>query len=220
MANNIVAYIGWESFDIILYLSRILLKLGHRVLLIDNSQERTLADCMPCVPGIDTASNCITYRGIDFTTRHLNQELEFQYDDIFIHCGMSMPQCYGSNLTRLIVTTNLLPSITNEIVRIGCLMEYEDKLSLLIRDVIDTHLVEEGIRTRIGKHIPESSIFMLYRDDSDYMAGLLCQANQICRFYDISSPFKNYLFKEVQELSPQVTIKQIKKAYRLARKGE
>lgn len=220
MANNIVAYIGWESFDIILYLSRILLKLGHRVLLIDNSKERTLADCMPCVLGIDTASNCITYRGVDFTTSHLNQELEFQYDDIFIHCGMSMPQCNGSNFTRLIITTNLLPSITNEIVRIGCFKEYENKLSLLIRDVIDTHLSAEDIRTRIGKYISENLIFMLYRDDSDYLAGLLCQVSQICRFHDISRPLKSYLLKEVQELSPQATIKQIKKAYRLARKGE
>ena len=71
MASNIVAYIGIDNFDNIIYLSRILTNLEKKVLIIDQTEALTLKYSIPQPIGVDSNLNIITYRHMDFTTMTL-----------------------------------------------------------------------------------------------------------------------------------------------------
>ncbi len=220
MANNIIAYIGCDSFYIILYLSRILHKLNHRVLLIDYSKEKALSYCFPKMEGLDLISGTISYRGVDFTTGFLEEELKNEYDDILINCGMNSPNLNPSFLSKLIVTTDLLPSNITNIANLSFLKEYQGDVALLMKDAVESKITSQYIITTLNKDISENSISILYQDEKDNERSILCQVNQIFNFYHISVYLKNYLLKETQLLSPQTTRRQLRKAYLCARKGE
>ena len=67
MGNNTVAYVGLDNFDIILYISRVLMKLGKKVLLVDHSETMAIKYCIPQPKGLNCQRDIITYQGIDFT---------------------------------------------------------------------------------------------------------------------------------------------------------
>lgn len=219
MANNVVAFIGIESFDIILYLSRILCQLGRNVLIADHTDQRALTHSIPQMQGIDPETNIITYRHVDFTAQRINSILANQYDDILIDCGCNGIGFDPELITCIIYVTDLYGF---HLVRISALDDYSHigiKQKLLVREVVATKYTAEDIVNRINKRINSNMISVLYRDDLDYQNGVLCQNNQYFSFLRISRTFRKYLLREVYSLYPQLSKKQIKSAYYKSQKG-
>lgn len=219
MAKNIVAYIGVNSFDIILYLSRILVALDHRVLLVDNSDTRELACSFPQIKGVDSDCNCITYQSVDFTTQAVTMELSDQYDDILIDFGFHQANMDISLLTRVIYVVDMFDSNIRRITAVDNFRGVADR-TLLIRDIIDSGISIDQIIVSVNVNIPRCNISLLPRDDGDYYNSFLCQLTKAPHFTYISRRMKEYLFREIKNLYSELSDRQLKFVYHKARRGE
>jgi hypothetical protein len=219
MANNIVAYVGVDSFDTILYLSRILHRLGRSVLVVDNSDTLALTHSVPRIRDIDTNETTISNRRVDFTNMPLGEELITKYDDILIDCGLKKPMSAVSLFTRVIYITDMFGY---NIHRVANMSQYYtcncDKL-LLIRNVVYTKVTPEQVTQRINQDISVDKVSVLYRDDDDYENTLNNHVNQVFTL-KLSKPYKNYLIDQVNSMCPIFTKREIRKAYKVARNGD
>ncbi len=219
MANNIVAYVGIESFDTILYLSRIMQKLGRRVLLVDNSDTLALTFSIPRISDINTFETTIYYRRVDFTNMPVTKELAKSYDDILIYCGMKKPITSTELFTRIVYVTDLFDY---NIRRIANRKEYDTcncEKVLLIRNAVYTKIFIEHISKQISSTIAVDKTKVLYRDDSDYINCLNSHMNQVFTL-NLSRHYRKYLVDQVEVMCNDFTRKEINKAYRRARNGD
>ncbi len=219
MANNVVAYVGLESFDTILYLSRILQRLGRRVLMVDNSDTLALTFSVPRISEINTYETTITYRRVDFTNLPVSEELAAEYDDVLIDCGMKAPVTSISLFTRIIYVTDLFEY---NIRRIANIEEYDrckcEKL-LLIRNAVYSKISVDSISQQISKEISIEKTKVLFRDEADYESCLNSHINQVFTL-NLSKLYKEYLIDLAISMCSYFTRKEIREAYRKARNGE
>jgi hypothetical protein len=220
MANNVLGFIGIENFEIILYLSRILSKLERKVLLIDYSNDRDLASCIPIPTGMAAEDDVITHFGIDFTRKGLDQDQELinEYDDILINFGFN---CVTAEkyCTRLIFTVN---QMLHNIIRLATLTADSagsaDR-SLMIKDVVDSKISPEYIMECMKIDISKDNICVLYFDEIDMKYKILSQHNALFQFRKITKGTKDYLLETVRKLCPDVPEKVLKEAYKMAERG-
>jgi hypothetical protein len=219
MANNIVAYVGIESFDTILYLSRIMQKLGRRVLVVDNSDTFALTLSVPRIAEINTYETTICYRRVDFTNIPVSNELAAEYDDVLIDCGMKVPVTSILLFTKIIYVTD---QFQYNIRRIANIDDYDcckcEKL-LLIRNAVYTKISADKISQQINKAVSLEKTRVLYLDESDYERCLNSHINQVFTL-NLSKLYKEYLIDQVKSMCSNFTRKEIKEAYRKAKNGD
>ncbi|MHB8129836.1 MAG: hypothetical protein ACYDEX_12635 [Mobilitalea sp.] len=220
MANNIVAYVGQDSFDIILYVSRILQKLGKRVLIVDNSETGALSESIPQVQGIDVSSGILTYRKVDFTAKVIDEKITDNYDEVLIDFGCYEPGIILSYITRVVYVTTMYDFVIKKVSGINFYDRLKASRSLLIREAMEINIATEDIVEKLDKGVLVKDVSVLYRDDRDYENSLICHCNQIFKFTQISIKLKSYLIGEIRILCPDLTEKHIKTAYTKAKKGE
>src|SRR5690554_1464643 len=80
LANNVVAFVGIESFDNIQYMARILSNLGKKVLVIDYSETEALTWSVPQIDFIDIKKDIINYRHVDYTNQNITDDMLKVYD--------------------------------------------------------------------------------------------------------------------------------------------
>jgi hypothetical protein len=222
MANNIIAYIGIDNFDNIIYLSRILMKLGKKVLIVDHSETRSLTFTIPQPEGVSCEQNIVTYQRVDFTAMTITKDMVAAYDDILIAFGFMEPMPDIEFCNRIVLVTNLYR------------FNYEKKLnfhyyynskedtmkSLLVKDVVVSKITADIIVERMNMQVSEDNISVLYLDERDYLNGLICHYNGAFRFHDISKQHKNYLIEEAGKLYPEIDCNLRKAACRQAGRGD
>jgi hypothetical protein len=218
MANNIIAYAGLESFDTILYLSRILQRLDHKVLVVDNSDSLALTRSVPQISELDTKLTTISYRRVDFTRMPVLPELAEEYDDVLIGCGMKEPDTSVNLFTRVVFVTDMFEY---NLLRLADISKYYNcncEKELLIRDAIFSKISPEQISERIGIETSEDKTAILYRDEKDYTNALNSHINQVFTL-NLSGIYKKYLIDKVIGLCKNVTRKEVIRAYKEARNG-
>ena len=221
MANNVVAYVGVDNFDIILYVSRILIKLGRKVLVVDHSETNSIKYSIPKPEGVDVTMDVITFRHVEVTLMEVSKELAEQFDDILIAYGFNWPENDIKLCNKIIYVTDMY---RYNLKRLNLLSYEEVMLSsvekrLLIRSVMDTMLDISYFTHEINKQIERDNISYLYQNEQDDSNALLCHTNQVVRFHKITKQLKMYLLKEIRLMYPDITKKQLKDAYRKARRG-
>lgn len=219
MASNVIAYIGNDSFDLILYQSRILQRLGRKVLITDYNETSALTYSIPKVGGLDTYTEINTYRNVDFTRKVINEIVIAEYDDVLIDCGYSEPVFNISILTKIIYVSDMFRFTLKKLKHI---MYYDDlsiKKELLIREASDIKMTAVQMVSIIRKNI--NKVQILYHDEGDYQNALLCHYNQVIRFTGASVKLKEYLVSELKEmLESNITYKQLKSALNNAKRGD
>lgn len=222
MANNVVAYAGVDNFDNIFYLSRILLKLDKKVLIVDHSESGSLIHSIPKPKGVNVDETIISYRQMDFTTMMIHRELVADYDDVFIYYGFNKPLKDLIICNRMVWVTDLYRYHYEDS---ECFPYYEDAISkpmryLLVKDAVELKITPEMIAERMEISYPAQNISVLYINEKDYYNSLICHYNGDYRFTDISKQRRKYLLKEIKSLYPQLKDKLHRDAYRRARKGD
>ena len=204
MANNVVAFIGIDNFDNIIYLSRILTKLGKRVLILDHSETMSIRHSIPQPKGLNCDKEIITYRQVDFATIDFKENMKKEYDDILIYCGFHALEKNIAHCNRLVYVTDLYRY--NYIRMPKPSMVYgNDKpfeLGLLIKEATPIKITPEIISENIGIPFSPENISVLYHDEKDYANSLICQYNGSYIFSKISKQRKSYLMEEVRKLHP------------------
>lgn len=217
MANNIVAYIGIDSFDIVLYQAYILSKLGKKVLVIDHTNTRAIACSIPIPQGLDISKDSITIRRVDFSTMMLDESIIGAYDDILIAYHTYMENT-SHMFTKVIYVTDLY---LHSMEHIRTTLDISGvKKSLVIRNVVGVKITQDMIIYHTGTKIAPEEITYIYMDENDISNAILCQFNQKVCFTRISKQMREYLLKETKAFYPDIEYKDIKEAYRKARKGD
>lgn len=216
MANNIIVYVGIENFDLVLYLSRILAKLGRKVLVMEYCDIGVFDCIIPKPAGIDSTKEPITYRHVDFAKSPITEDMKRYYDDILITFGFNNP----GNLacSRIVIVTDLY---LHNITRLKpCLLESncQDK-SFLIRNIVNVNINPKIMQEHFGSQVEKDNLSLINYDENDISNAILCQHNQSIRFLNISNEMKKYLIKEAMKLCPNMKKKKIMDAYTAARKG-
>lgn len=219
MANNIVAYVGIESFDTILYLSRIMQRLGRKVLIADNSDTLALTYSVPQISDLNTNENIITNRRVDFTRMSISEELAAQYDDVLVDCGMKEPATAIHLFTRIVYVTDLFEYNIQRIAGVGRYYDCGCDKVLLIRNAVDAKISSQQISQQISKEISPDRIQVLYRDELDYERTLNCHINQVFAL-KVSRGYREYLIGQVSTMCDTIPRKEIKEAFREAKNGD
>lgn len=221
MTSNIVAYVGIDNFDIILYLSRILIRLDKKVLLVDHSDTMSLKYSIPQPEGVNSDSDIIHYRNVDFTTAYINKEMQAAYDDILIAYGFNKFIVDISICNHLIYVTNPYRFNQERFSGIAYDMHIAGavKRTLLIRDISAAAVNPVRVADRIDKMLTKEGISVLYKDDKDDNNRLSYHNNRIYTFKSISNEMKAYLNQQVLMLHPELMVGKIKAAQRKAGKG-
>ncbi|MGB4661308.1 MAG: hypothetical protein WBI07_19200 [Mobilitalea sp.] len=220
MANNVVAYVGITNFDGIIYLSRILQKLGRKVLLADYSGTGALRNAIPQLIETDSGNSITTFRRVDFTTAEINQEVMDSYDDILIDAGSNQPCISLLSLTAIIYVTDMFEFNRKRIEEIKHFDDLLIKKSLLIKSVIDMKISVDNIILKIQGNNLWENVYVIYWDERDYANSLLCSYSKVPGFLKISAMQKAYLQREIMALLPEITRRQLNTAYNKARKGD
>jgi hypothetical protein len=218
MASNVIAYIGNDSFDLILYQSRILQRLGRKVLIADYNETSALTYSIPKVGGIDTFTEINTYRNVDFTRKVINEIVISEYDDVLIDCGYSEPLFNISILTKIIYVADMFRFTLKKLKHIAYYDDLNIKKELLIREASDIKMTAAQMVSILQKNI--NKVQILYHDEGDYQNALLCHYNQITRFTGASVRLKEYLLSELKEMVKNITYKQLKSALNKAKRGD
>ena len=80
-------FFGAECFDLIHYLSRILKAMHAKVLIVDQSDDRSLETSVPLPEGYNMAADItVEYRGVDYAGRYM-LKYDRDYDFILLYFG-------------------------------------------------------------------------------------------------------------------------------------
>lgn len=218
MANNVVAFVGIECFDNIQYMARILSNLGKKVLVIDYSETEALTWSVPQINFIDIKKDIINYRHVDYTNQKITDDMLKVYDDVIVAFGFNI-------IDEVIYSCNKINYVTdlyiNNIEKLNRINDYNtEKKYLLIRNVLGIKISPESVALQIEKNIPSENTTILPFSENDLSNGLINQYNQTICFTNISRPYKELLYKQIQILYPDITKDKLKVAYKKARKRE
>lgn len=215
MASNVIAYVGNNSFDIILYLSRILTKLGRRVLIADYNETMALTYSIPAIGGIDTYTDFNCYMNVDFTNRAVDEETIAGYDDVLLDCGLNRPAFNTNLVTKVVFVSDMFEFNLMRLSKITFYDRLKAKKELLVRQAADVNMSAEQLTAILNKDI--SRVQLLYYDEADYQNALLCSYNKIVSIKGISDGLRKYLLNELVQLVENVSEKKLKAA--IARQG-
>ncbi|HHU72963.1 MAG TPA: hypothetical protein GXZ21_13180 [Clostridiales bacterium] len=218
MANNVVAFVGIESFDNIQYMARILSILGKKVLVIDYSETEALTRSVPELDFIDIKKDIINYRNVDYTKLDMTEALLKVYDDIIVAFGFNIIDEEIMLCNKIIYVTDLY---INNIEKLNRISDYKaEKKYLLIRNIMGIKISPESVALKIDKNISPENTLILPFSENDQINGLINQYNQTIDLTNISRPFKELLYKQIHELYPNITKDKLRVAYKKARKRE
>ncbi len=217
---NIVAFAGCEGFDIILYLARLLHKLGRKVLIADHSDSSAITQITPKIMGIDIKEDIVSYKGIDFTSKELDQEAIQAYDDILISCCRNSPRIRGLYLNRVIYITDLYLFHIRQIAQLEFYDDLQVEASLIIREVVNSRINAQDILPLLGKDIVQNQVHFIERSEGDYEQSLLISHGQAFDLRGISRKLRDWLLQEASAMVPEIGERRLKLAFKACRKRE
>ncbi|HEX3028802.1 MAG TPA: hypothetical protein VHT34_05775, partial [Clostridia bacterium] len=214
-----VGFVGADSIDVILYLTRIFANLKYKTSIIDASDEQLLRYSVP-----EESSEELTYRSVDvYFDKNTSDKLECvdydKYDAVIINYGFNhklkedMKQC-----NSLIVLTDF------DRVHVLKLKETLDKLDVMpivkiYRNVLKTKISSKYIDTilNIKKFKIEKEYLIPFSSD-DQKVRLISQYDDIFAFSDISDKLFSFMI-ELVETHMSFDNKTFSKALKKAEKG-
>lgn len=235
MGNKMIAFLGADKYDILLYLSRILSRLNQKVLLVDYSENRALTYCIPTPQirqeilmvrensGIQMghSCDCINYQGVDFLVEpkySYLMKIKEKYDIILIDFGF---QVYSKLLKECGQIYLCIDQQLHNIMQLKPIKqlgaEIESKCYLLFRQVYDCKISSMYLMEELDLEVAPERVFQYYQDSQDMKYCIDSQYNHSFQFAHISRGLKSCLLFVVRHLLPQVPEQQRKSAYRTAR---
>lgn len=206
-----IAIWGYEQFDLILYLSRILTNLNKKVLIVDRATNDKTLKASIAVP-INTSLEVVDYRGVDYTATYENNRMQ-KYDIILIYFDSYKDEM--NDCEHVILITDLLE------IRIKQFNESNLKANpiLIVRDGINSRIKEDYIASRLESRIGAKCVYSIYQDNYDYKLKLDCYYNNIIKFRKLSKDFKEVLIN-LSEVIAKEQRSVIKSAYHRAERGK
>ena len=240
MGTKMIGFLGGDKYDILLYLSKILNRLNKKVLLVDYSENRALTYSIPSVlleqPIYTVYKNSnkayeeavrntesISYQEIDFLFEPKYEELEAleeQYDVILIDFGY---QVFSKFLSRCEEIFLCLDPKLHHIIQLKPLAkistDFKDHIHLIFRQVYDCKINVSFVCEELGMEFPKDHIYTYYEETLDMKYCIDSQYNHVYHFMKISKGLKECLMYLIRTMYPDLSYRDLKSAYRIARTG-
>lgn len=220
MASEIVAYVGIDNFDVILYQASILSRMNQRVLVLELSEtgkEGAISKLIPIPKGMEVNKELVTFRKIDFAMFFPSEDIINRYDKVLISCG-NYVELLPSRVSKIIFVTDLFPYNMNAVKAMMKNVTFV-KRAILVRNNVMSCVNQELIFEEVEGLIDKEDINILDQDENDLFNAVLIHHGQHFQFNAISWKMKRYLLKETRKYCPEADKKTIKIAFNIAKKG-
>ncbi|MDF2942794.1 MAG: hypothetical protein K0S01_1652 [Herbinix sp.] len=223
---RIVAFVGIDKQEYILYLSRILYLLGKKVLMVDCSETGALTASIPTPVG--TINSIIENRGVMFLdARSLNKDnslcweevsTDEVYNYILIDYGYNTHAEGLNDCDQLVIVTD---QQAHNIGRLSIPAHLKDKDKILIiTNVVACKITPQFITNELKlNHLVTKKVYVVNQDELDMECKIKCQYEGIFRFIKLSTQLKSVLKGLIMELLPELQKKILKEAYKKAERG-
>ncbi len=183
-----MGFIGIESYDLMIYLAMTMQALNCSVLLIDNSHELSLAECIPGLPEATNASP-VDYRGIT-TVKGLN-ELPDNYDYVLVYFGKDIAQGL-ENVNEVYMVTDYQKHNVNFLRSVE--LTEDNYPFLVVRDRVASKVTPESIHLELEElSIPSESVLTIEDSSYDLNLKVMCQYNSLSGLAKVSDSIKEFI---------------------------
>lgn len=197
-----MGFIGIESYDLIIYLALTMQALNASVLVIDNSDDGSFAEC---IPGLPETASCepVDFHGI--TTVKDMYVLPDNYDYVIVYFGKNVTDLIG-DLNEIYLVTDYQKHNVNFLKSIE-LFEGNYPL-LLVRDRVASKVTPESIRLELEElEIPSESMVALEDSPTDLNLKVMCQYHSLTGMSKVSESVKEFLRLALSEDYEESAIK-------------
>lgn len=219
-------FFGAECYDLIHYMARILHAMHAKVLIVDQSDDRSLETSVPLPSGYRIElDHVVDYRGVDFAGRYLLR-YDRDYDFILIYFG---------HKGQRFVEVDWLFLIDNADVRItGSIDDMAPFYEKMLKST-DESRADEGfmpgypvniymspvrINTQYAKlKVPLENWDMVILEQDDIIMRVLCQHNGVFKFNGLSGGYKDLLYRIFVSIYGPFSEKKAKQAFKEAERG-
>jgi hypothetical protein len=192
-----IGFIGSEKYDIILYLSELLIKLGNRVLLVDYSSEKALKSCIPFTEHLTECN----FRGASFldAPQTLTDNDLMEYDYVLIDFGFMRKHEMVNKCDEMYFVTDLQihnvlrvkdTTISNSIPRYFILRNTND----------GRRFVSVAIENLRSLYAVKDNVFIIENDQVTDQRKLECQYRKTITLKGVSSEIKDLITMMVADV--------------------
>lgn len=200
-----IGFFGAYSYDIVLYLARVLCLAGKQVMVIDRSTEQEVIRTIRSVSEGDLQLGIFRFCGIDVTARVIlpeNMHPEETYDVILFDFGGNMcPEDYHS----CDVICYVLDMYVHNALRI---QEAENAsgtaIWMVLRDLFRGKALARYHMRLTGKTVAKEDIFSIRLNSEDFVARFRMEMDQLPRIELASEEMKELVYQMAERLCPDV----------------
>lgn len=217
MGNKVIGFVGLDVQDTILYLSRIFYQMGKSVLMADYSESQALYYSIPMIPGTDSYTTHVEYRGTYFTSGPVRERDFGVFDVVMLFFGFEARR-EAQYCTHMIYTTD---GEKNHLERLwqlrGISAEY---LQLVYRNAGAAKQQSEELPASHCGALREACRYTCNDSLRERKLRIQCQYNEIFSFKGISGAFRRYLTDTVRAVFPEECAgKDFAECFRRAQQG-
>lgn len=197
-----MGFVGIESYDLIIYLAMTMQALNTSVLLIDNSYDQSLAECIPGLPEANDGEP-VDYRGIT-TTKWLT-ELPDNYDYVLVYFGKNTE--FGlEDVTEVYLVTDYQKHNVNFLKSVE--LAEDNYPFLVVRDRVASKITPESIRIELEElGIPSESLLALEDTPADLNLKVMCQYNSLSGLAKVSDGIREFINVALSEDYDKAAVK-------------
>ena len=203
-----MSFIGCECYDLILYLAKTLNALGASVLIIDNSDDRSLSTCIPTLDSVDLGQPVDYNNGIT-TVRGL-EDVPNNFEYVLIYHGKdTLADLSQSN--EVFLVTDYQKHNVEFLQQVE--LDDDNYPLLVIRDRVSSKITPASIQEKLSKfEVDPNDVLVIDDTNEDLQCKVLCQYNTHVGFQNVSASIKEFIYTALSEYDR----KSIKGAIRLA----
>lgn len=225
-----IAFVGNETSDIMLYLAITLKHQKRRVLILDETRRESIPSFLE--NGIttvqykfeDVKKSIEEHREIDYLFGYklsffdigCLEKLKEEYDDIFLRVQRDYDETWTSHCKSMLFLTDLQE---DSIEYLKIVSEIRQPDIILLRNIINCKIKPKYVLKQLRMKEKETKVILVPYRNKDRRHQIENQYNHRVRFNKLSSKLRRGILEILYFLVPELEKKEIKKAFEVAGKG-
>lgn len=212
-----IGFVGIQTYDILLYLCKMLHALDQKILLVDYAENKALSYCIP-MPKNQPNHQYISYQGCDFLQNpnyEKLQEIQQQYDKILIDFGFVQNYELLSRCSMIYLCTDQQLHHINAVkpfLKSG--NDVMQRCRIIFRRIDSCKISIKYLMMELGVEFDVQKIYQYDQDIIDLKHCIDSQYNQTVHLVSLSKGMKGCLNFVMREICPNINRKQEKFLYK------
>lgn len=226
-----IAFVGNDVSDIMLYLARSLKQRDRRVLILDETRRETIPsyvekDTVADINKFEDIQNKIEqHREIDYLlgykisafNSNCLEKLKVEYDDIFLRVPRDYDKVWTTYCDLVIFLSDIQKDSVEYLITIS---EIRQPDIIVLRNIINCKIKPNYVLRQLKKKEKETKVILIPYRNKDRRYQIENQYNHRVRFTKLSSKLRRGILEILYFLVPEIDKKEMKKAFEVAGKGK